>query len=96
MSMAFTSCNDWLDVNEDPNTPSSEHAQIQQLLPWCQHYVNYAYGVWGYRSTFACQALTATTRTTRDGCSAQWEPTTSLNTTPYQVFFVADVDAHFG
>lgn len=88
VSMAFTSCNDWLDVNEDPNTPSSEHAQIQQLLPWCQHYVNYAYGVWGYRSTFACQALTATSRVTRDGCSAQWEPTTSLNTTPYQVFFV--------
>ena len=88
VSLAFSSCNDWLDINEDPNTPSSEYAQIQQLLPWCQHYVNYAYGVWGYRSTFACQALTATSRVTRDGCSAQWEPTTSLNTTPYQVFFV--------
>ena len=88
VSLAFSSCNDWLDINEDPNTPSSDYAQIQQLLPWCQHYVNYAYGVWGYRSTFACQALTATSRTTRDGCSAQWEPTTSLNTTPYQVFFV--------
>ena len=86
--MAFTSCNDWLDVNDDPNTPSAEYAKIEQLLPWCQHYVNYAYGTWGFRSQFACQAFTATSRVTRDGCSAQWEPTTSLNTTPYQVFFV--------
>ena len=88
VSMAFTSCNDWLDVNDDPNTPPAEYAKIEQLLPWCQHYVNYAYGTWGFRSQFACQAFTATSRVTRDGCSAQWEPTTSLNTTPYQVFFV--------
>ena len=88
VSMAFTSCNDWLDINDDPNTPSAEYAKIEQLLPWCQHYILYAHGVQGYRSHFICQALTATSRTTRDGCSAQWEATTSMCTTPYQVFFV--------
>lgn len=88
VSLSLSSCNDWLDVNTDPNTPSAAAAKIENLLPFCQHHLLYAYAAQGYRSQFICQAFTATSRTTRDGCSAQWEATTSMCTTPYQNFFV--------
>ncbi len=88
VSLSLSSCSDWLDVNTDPNTPSAAAAKVENLLPFCQHHLLYAYAAQGYRSQFICQAFTATSRTTRDGCSAQWEATTSMSTTPYQNFFV--------
>lgn len=88
VALSFTACSDWLDVNTDPNTPSSTEATVQQLLPWCEHYLVYAYAAQGYRAQFICQALTATSRTSREGSSAQWNPSSALSTTPYQFFFV--------
>ncbi len=88
VSLVVSSCNDWLDVNDNPNTPTAQNASIQNLLPWSQHFIVYAYAAQGYRAQFICQALTATSRTTRDGSSAQWNPSTALSTTPYQFFFV--------
>lgn len=85
---AMTSCNDWLDVNTDPNSPNSQTTPYQNRLAWCEFYLNSAYQFAGSRSIYACGPLTATSRTTRDGCAAQWEPTNSLTTTPYQWFFV--------
>jgi hypothetical protein len=86
--LALTSCSDWLDVNTDPNTPSVATAAYQDRLPWCEFYLNDAYQFAGSRSFFACGPLTATSRGSRDGASSQWQPTTSLVTTPYQWFFV--------
>ncbi|MDE2522583.1 MAG: SusD/RagB family nutrient-binding outer membrane lipoprotein, partial [Methanocorpusculum sp.] len=88
VSLAVSSCNDWLDVNDNPNTPTTQNASIQNQLPWSQHYIVYAYAAQGYRAQFICQALTATSRTSRDGSSAQWNPSDALSTTPYQFFFV--------
>lgn len=87
-AMSLTSCSDWLDINDDPNTPADAAAKVENLLPWCQHYLVYGSACQGYRAQFICQALTATSRTSRDGCSAQWEATSSMCTTPYQFFFV--------
>ena len=86
--LSLASCNDWLDVNTDPNTPNAETAPYQNRLAWCEFYLNSAYQFAGSRSIFTCGPLTATSRTSRDGCSAQWEPTNSLTTTAYQWFFV--------
>ncbi len=86
--MTFASCTDWLDVNKDPNTPAQAAVSVKTLLPWIQYHLAYATGAHGYRSQFICQAFTATSRTHRDGCSAQWEATSSLSTTSYQQFFV--------
>lgn len=86
--LSLASCNDWLDVNTDPNTPNSETAPYQNRLAWCEFYMNSAYQFAGSRSIYACGPLTATSRVSRDGCSAQWEPTNSLTTTAYQWFFV--------
>ena len=84
----LTSCNDWLDINDNPNTPAQSAVPVNTLLPWVQYHVGYATGAHGYRSQFICQIFTATSRTHRDGCSAMWEATTSMCTTPYQQFFV--------
>ena len=86
--LSMTSCNDWLDVNDNPDTPSQAKVKVTTMLPWIQYHVAYAYAAQGYRSQFICQALTATSRVSRDGCSAQWEATASMCTTPYQQFFV--------
>ena len=86
--LSMTSCNDWLDVNDNPDTPSQDKVKVTTMLPWIQYHVAYAYAAQGYRSQFICQALTATSRVSRDGCSAQWEATASMCTTPYQQFFV--------
>ena len=86
--MSLASCNDWLDVNENPNSPTNTQTQYFTRLPWCQFYLNSAYQFAGSRSIYACGWLTQTSRVNRDGCSAQWEPTMSLVTTAYQWFFV--------
>lgn len=86
--MTMASCNDWLDVNDNPNAPALQKVSYSTQLPWIQYHLAYATGAHGYRSQFICQLFTATSRTHRDGCSAMWEATTSLSTTPYQQFFV--------
>lgn len=86
--MMLSSCTDWLDVNEDPNTPAQASVSVTTLLPWVQYHLGYATGSQGYRSQFICNAFTSTDRTNNEGCYAQWEPTTGLCTTSYQQFFV--------
>jgi hypothetical protein len=86
--LAFASCNDYLDINVSPNSAPQDVATVDLELPWAQYHVAYAYAAAGYRAQFICQAFTATSRVTRDGCSSQWEATASMSTTPYQQFFV--------
>lgn len=86
--MSLTSCNDWLYVNEDPNTPAQDAVSVTTLLPWVEFHLGYATGAQGYRSQFICNAFTSTNRTNNEGCYAQWQPTTGICTTPYQQFFV--------
>jgi hypothetical protein len=82
------SCSDYLNVNIDPNSPSNAVAAVKSRLPWIQHGFLYAHGLTGARVSFITQQLTNTSRTSRDGCSAQWQGTASLSTNPYQEFFV--------
>ena len=88
MSVSMVSCDDYLDINENPNTPPLATVSVNKLLPWVQYHLGYATGAHGYRSQFICGAFTASSRTHRDGSSAQWVPTAALSTTSYQQFFV--------
>ncbi len=90
MLLTTSSCSkDWLDVNVDPNNPTSTLASIHGRLAWIQHHFLYAQQVAGTRSSFITQQLTATSTATRDGMAAGWNPGTAISTTPYQWFFVA-------
>lgn len=86
--LTMGSCNDWLDVNTDPNTPAQPAVEVSTLLPWIEYHLGYATGSQGYRSQYICGAFTSTNRTNNEGCYAQWQPTTALSTTSYQQFFV--------
>ena len=35
--VALSSCQQWLDVNTDPDNPNSSSALVQNRLPWIQH-----------------------------------------------------------
>ena len=39
LCLGASSCNKWLDVNENPNTATSAQAPYYQRLPWCQFYL---------------------------------------------------------
>jgi hypothetical protein len=86
--LTTTSCNDYLNVNVDTDNPSNTTASVSSRLPWIQHYFLYAQQCAGTRTAFICQQMTATSRTSRDGCSSGWQASTSLSTTPYQFFFI--------
>ena len=40
----MSSCEDYLDVNTDPDNPVSETVSPQLRLPWIQNYYAYAWG----------------------------------------------------
>ena len=48
LALSLTSCNDWLDVNVDPDSPSSESTTYDQRLAHIQFYTNSGlqFGAW--------------------------------------------------
>ena len=83
-----TSCDKWLDVNTDPDSPSSLSATVEIRLPWIQYYYAYAYGCASVRTNASTQMITSTSRTGTIGRLAHWNPNTGPSTTPYQNWFV--------
>ncbi|MDO4511105.1 MAG: SusD/RagB family nutrient-binding outer membrane lipoprotein [Bacteroidales bacterium] len=86
-SMALTSCNDWLDINTDPDSPSDLAALYNQRLAHIQFYTRDANVFAGWRNSFACGDWTTTNGATYYNVSIHY-PTSSLVTTPYQWWFV--------
>lgn len=78
----------WLDINEDPNTPSNTVASVKSRLPWVQHYYLYAQGTAGVRAATVTQQLTYVSSSAHQSMSAGWNPVAGMSTTPYQFFFV--------
>ena len=83
-----TSCENWLDVNTDPDSPNSLSATVEIRLPWIQYYYAYAYGCASVRTNASTQMITSTSRTGTIGRLAHWNPNTGPSTTPYQNWFV--------
>lgn len=87
--IVFASCKKgWLDINEDPNTPSNTVASVKSRLAWVQHYYLYAQGTAGVRAATVTQQLTFVNSTAQQSMSAAWNPIATMSTTPYQFFFV--------
>ncbi len=86
---SLISCSDWLDVNENPNTPTNLVASVDTRLPWIQHFYGYAYGSAGMRVSWINGTLTS-----RQGPSGThvympvWNPNNAVSVTPYQQWFV--------
>lgn len=85
--MALASCNEWLDVNVNPETPTSASATIETRLPWCEYYVSLTDGVAGFRTFMQCGDWTRAGGSNYYPSSV-WSPANGITTTAYQQFFV--------
>lgn len=84
--LGTTSCKKWLEVNTDPDNPSSSTVLVQNRLPWMQHFYSYTAGVSNFRS--ACQAgVYYSNSGSGNALSTTWTAT-SGNITPYQTWFI--------
>lgn len=93
LALGFTSCEDWLDVNDNPNTPTQEVASLASRLPWIEHHYGYAAGAAGFRAGFIDGTITSrkgvsTLATNLHNYMPYWDPTNGISTTPYQHWFV--------
>lgn len=93
LSLAFvfgmSSCDDYLDINTDPDNPISEAATVDLRLPWIQHYYTYAWGTAGMRTNTIMGLLTQTySATGANSRLAAWNPLQSSCTTVYQNWYV--------
>ena len=89
VAVSVTSCSKWLDVNTDPDNPTSASATLQNRLPWIEFYTNYAYQVASWRTTMQCGDWTRNSNNGGNYFNASiWNPVVGITTTPYQLFFV--------
>ena len=88
-AITLVSCSEWLDVNTNPETPTSSSATIETRLPWMEYYVLLTDAVAGFRTTMQCGDWT---RTSTNGgnyfYSSYWNPVNGICTTAYQQLFV--------
>ena len=74
VALALTSCNDWLDVNTNPNTPSDGSAQYYQNLSHSQFYTNSACQFAAFRTCMAMGDYTMNSQYSSYGLAAAWMP----------------------
>ena len=87
-AMSLTSCNDWLDINTDPNSPSAESTPYQLRLAHIEFYTNSAAQFAGWRNDMAMGDWTRYSGGGTYFNMSIWYPTSGICTTPYQWWFV--------
>jgi len=88
LAWSFSSCKEWLDVNENPDYPTNEVAAVSSRLPWIQHHYGYAYGAASTRAAMITGTISSRLFTGNNGLLPAWNPTNSASVTPYQHWFV--------
>ena len=92
LSMAFmlgtASCDDYLDVNTDPDNPVSENVTPQLRLTWIQNYYTYAWGTASMRTNTIAGLMTQVYGTSANNLLSSWNPAQSSCTTIYQNFYL--------
>ena len=88
MMLGVTSCNNWLDVNSNPDSPSNMSTPLEVRLPWIQYFYSYAYANASTRTSAFAHVLTNVSRTNGITVNTRWDQSTSPSTTAYQNWFV--------
>ena len=86
--LALASCNEWLDVNVDPENPSSESALFQNRLAHIEFYTNSANQFAAWRSSMSMGDWTRYNGGGNYWYMSYWRPVTGAVTTAYQWWFV--------
>ena len=87
-AMSLTSCNDYLDINTDPNTPSAESTPYELRLAHIEFYTNSATQFAAWRTGMAMGDWTRYYNGGNYWHVSYWYPVDGQVTTPYQWFFV--------
>lgn len=88
MALSLTSCNDWLDVNVNPDQPNNESILVENRLPWIQKMYTYSAGCANTRTFATCGGFYSNNGN-MNAVSVTWAGAAGLTTTPYQDWFVA-------
>lgn len=86
--LALASCSKWLDVNVDPENPSSESALFQNRLAHIEFYTNSANQFAAWRSSMSMGDWTRYNGGGNYWNMSYWYPATGAVTTAYQWWFV--------
>ena len=87
-ALTLTSCNDWLDVNVDPDSPSAESTTYDQRLAHIQFYTNSGLQFGAWRTTMAMGDWTRNNGGGNYWHVSYWYPVIGQVTTTYQWWFV--------
>ena len=89
LGLSLTSCNDWLDVNVNPDQPNNESILIENRLPWIQKEYTYSAGCANTRTFATCGGFYSN-NANMNYVSVTWNGVSAsgLTTTPYQTWFV--------
>lgn len=88
LALGMTSCEDWLDVNTNPDQPNNETIMVKNRLPWIQRQINYSAGCANTRTFAACGGFYSN-NASMNTVSVTWNCAAGLTTTPYQTGFVS-------
>lgn len=86
--LSLASCNDWLDVNENPDSPSSLDVEYQQRLAHIEFYTNSGLQFSAWRTTMAMGDWTRYYNGGNYWKVSYWCPVDGQVTTTYQWWFV--------
>jgi hypothetical protein len=87
LALSVTSCNEWLDVNTNPDSPNSESANVSNQLPWIIHFYAYSAGVTNFRTSCTAGVYYSNSANPNSLC-VTWACAAGNTTTSYQTFFV--------
>lgn len=88
MGLSLTSCDSWLDVNTDPENPSSASATYENRLAHIEFYTNSATQFAAWRSTMSMGDWTRNYNGSTYWHMSYWNPQQGAVTTAYQWWFV--------
>lgn len=87
--MSFAACDDYLDVNSNPNSPVSTDAQFYQRVPWMQFYMEHIYNIVASNTTFYCGDFYR--NSAREGGAAKWQLNSSTRANNAQQWYFTQV-----
>jgi hypothetical protein len=89
-ALSLTSCNDWLDVNNDPNTPTSADASLNARCVYMQHYSIAAYMIPSSNTAYYCGQLATYTGAQQTG-AMNWNLAATNRANNSQQWFLVPV-----
>ena len=85
-AFALTSCDSYLDINENPNTPTESAASYEYRLPWALHYLQAGDEIGASVDTYFSGLLTTTAA--REGGASRWVLNASTRANNIQQWFL--------